>query len=95
MLWKTGIDITVTPVKKVRNGKAEIDYEANMGEGKYYPGGPKCTYMGKQVDCLTFGSESGGITGEILVEILTYFDSIDLFPRLPGGPIPMLIIDGH
>ncbi len=29
------------------------------------------------------------------MKILTYFDSIDLFPRVPGGPIPMLIVDGH
>ncbi len=47
------------------------------------------------VDCLVFTSESGRITGEILVEILTYFDSIDLFPRVSGGPIPLLIVDGH
>jgi hypothetical protein len=56
---------------------------------------PKCKYNGKVVDCLTYTSESGGITGEILVEILTYFNSIDLFPRVPGGPVPVLIVDGH
>ena len=27
--------------------------------------------------------------------MLSYFDLIDLFPRHPGGPIPMLIVDGH
>ena len=48
--------------------------------------------MGQTVDCLTFGSEGGGISGQILVEILEYFDSIDLFPRAPGGPIPMMIL---
>ncbi len=30
-----------------------------------------------------------------MVEILTYFGSIDLFPHVPGGPILMLIVDGH
>ncbi len=69
--------------------------EHNFGEGKYYPGGPTCKYNGKVVDCLVFTSESGGITGEILVEILTYFDSIDLSLHVPGGPIPLLIVDGH
>ncbi len=73
----------------------EIDLELNFGEGKYYPGGTTCKYNGKVVDCLTFTSESGGITGEILVKILTHFDSIDLFPRVPGGPILVLIVDGH
>jgi hypothetical protein len=73
----------------------ELDLELNFGEGKYYPGGPTCKYNGKVVDCLAYTSESGGITGEIMVEILTYFDSIDLFPRVPGGTIPMLIVDRH
>ena len=47
------------------------------------------------VDYLAYTSKSGGITGEILVKILPYFDSINLFPRVPGGPIPMLIVDGR
>ncbi len=69
--------------------------EVNFGEGKYYPGGPTCKYDGKVVDCLAYTSKSSGISGEILVEILTYFDSIDLFPHVPGRPIPMLIVDEH
>jgi len=73
----------------------EFHLELNFGEGKYYPGGPKCKYNGKVVDCLTYTSKCGGIAGEILVEILTYFNSIDLFPHVPGGPIPVLIVDGH
>ena len=52
-------------------------------------------YNGKQVDCLTFLSKSGSITGKILVEILEYFDKFDLFLRTPNGPIPMLVVDGH
>ncbi len=32
---------------------------------------------------------------KILVKILTCFDSIELFPHVPGGPIPFLIVDGH
>ena len=91
--WRTGVDHSVTPIL-TEDGK-EFDLELNFGEGKYYPGGPTCKYNGKVVDCLTFTSESGGITGEILVEILTYFNSIDLFPRVPGRPIPVLIVDGH
>ena len=90
---RTGVDLTVTPIL-TEDGK-ELDLELNFGEGKYYPGGPTCKYNGKVVDCLAYTSESGGITGEIMVEILTYFDSIDLFPRVPGGTIPMLIVDRH
>jgi hypothetical protein len=91
--WRTGIDYEVSPVL-TGDGK-EIDWQLNLGEGKYYPGGPKCMYNGKVVDCLTYASESGGITGDILIEILKYFDESDVFPRIPGGAIPVLIVDGH
>jgi hypothetical protein len=91
--WRTGVDLTVIPIL-TEDGK-ELDLELNFGEGKYYAGGPRCKCNGKVVDCLAYTSKSGGITREILVEILTYFDSIDLFPCVPGGPIPMLIVDGH
>ena len=76
------------------NGE-EIDVEMNLGKGKYYPGGLTSTFNGKTVDCLTYVFQSIGITGDILVDILTYFDQIELFPRVEGGPIPVLIVDGH
>ncbi len=90
--WTTGIDQSVLPVLSYEK---DLVLELNIGEGKYYPGGPKCKYHGKTVDCLTFASESGGITGKILVKVLEYFDGIDLFPCINDGPIPMLIVDGH
>ena len=47
------------------------------------------------VGCLVFANENCGISGSILVTILEHFDGIDLFPWLPGGAIPMLIVDGN
>jgi hypothetical protein len=91
--WRTGVDYSITPILSASG--EEIDVEMNVGKGKYYPGGPTCQYNGKTVDCLTFVSESGGITGDILVAILTYFDAMELFPRSPEGPTPCLIVDGH
>jgi hypothetical protein len=73
----------------------EINIELNIGEGKYYPGGPKCKYNSKVVDCQCYVSESGGITGDILVEILRYFDEIQLFPSEENGPTPVLVVGGH
>jgi hypothetical protein len=88
--WRTRVDFRITPIL-TEDGK-EIDIVLNFGDGT---GGPSCIYNGKIVDCLTYISESGGITGNILVDILTYFDQIDLFPHVEGGPIPVLIVDGH
>ena len=48
---------------------------------------------GKDVDCLAFAMESGGIT--VLVDILTNFNLIDLFPRVVGIQIPVLVAIGH
>ena len=73
--WRTGVHLTVALILTADGNK--IDMDINFGEGKSYPGGPTCKYNGKVVDCLTFISESGGITGNILVDILTYFDQID------------------
>ena len=93
-MWKTGIDITVE--NPVRDENGTLDFTLNMGEEvQYLPKGPKCNYNDKEVTCLTFESKSGGITGKILVQMLEHFDKINLFPREPGGPIPMLVLDGH
>ena len=90
--WRTGIDYTVEPVK---DADGNIIFEANLGEGKFYPGGPTCNYLGKEVPCLVYVSESGGINADILVDILSEFDKMALFPRTEGGPIPFLLIDGQ
>ena len=90
--WRTGIDHSVDPTCQADD---EIAYKENVGEGKDYPGGSTCKYNGKVVDCLVFANESCGISGSILVPIFEHFYETGLFPRLPGGAIPMLIGDGH
>ncbi len=90
--WGMGIDIKVD---LVRDLKGDIDVIASSGPGKYYPGGPQCVFNGKTIHCLTYCSESGGITTKILIKILKYFDTNNVFPRYPGGPIPFLLVNGH
>ena len=68
---------------------------ANSGSGKRFPGGPKCYFQGKEVPAFICCSPKGGITSELLKEILERMDSFDLFPRIPGGPLPFLLLDGH
>jgi hypothetical protein len=60
----------------------------NIGESKYFPEGPQCKYRGKEVDSRTFTSESGGITGTVLVNVLEYLDALQLFNRylVEGNP---------
>ena len=77
MTRKKGIDTTVE--NPIQNEKGEIDLELNIGESQYYPEGPQCKYRGKEVDCRAFTSESGGITGAVLVNILEYLDALKLY----------------
>ena len=67
MQWRMGIDPSVTPIC---GSDGKIDVESNIGEGQFHPGGPKCKYNGKEVECLAYATESSGITGNILVENL-------------------------
>jgi hypothetical protein len=91
--WLYGIDFEVDPVL---DDDGEIVFtDVNIGEGKFYPGGPTCNFRGKKVPCMAFVLESGGITAEILVDVLKNFDELDLFPRTENGPTPFLLVDGH
>ena len=89
--WISGIDITVDPTTAATN-VAWI--EANSGCGKYLPSGPVCTTNGKEVPCYTAASAHGGITSEILTDILRHVDGLELFPR-EDGIQPFLLLDGH
>jgi hypothetical protein len=91
--WQSGINISIRPVRDDA-GNIKQD-ESNFGAGKYFPGGPTCTYLGKEIPCATYITESGGINSDILVDVLRTLDELDVFPRYPGGPVPVLIIDGH
>jgi hypothetical protein len=91
--WASGIDIQLEPTRG-ENGKIRTD-ESNFGKGKYFPNGPTCSFRGKEIPTLTYITESGGVNGDILVSVLQTLDALDVFPRVPGGPVPFLIIDGH
>jgi hypothetical protein len=55
-MWAIGVDYSIKPVMDTIG---EIDMPGvNVGNGKYFPGGPKCMFNGKEVPCLTFVSKS-------------------------------------
>jgi len=86
--WKLGFD----PFAKCIGG--ENDIHLNIGEGKVYPQGPNCTFNGKNVPCFCCSSESGSITGELLIQMLQSMDALQLFDRSTGLN-PFLLLDGH
>ena len=88
---EAGIDISVTPTGD--NTKPEFILN-NSGPGKYYPGGPECTFKGKKVPAFIRWHESASITTQILVEALTTLDSYQLFHRT-NTVKPFLMLDGH
>jgi hypothetical protein len=92
--WATGIDIMVTPHFD-EEGEIDLTDEVNFGTGKYFPSGPTCLFRGKNVPCLPLSSPSGSITGELLVAILSYLDSLKIYERQEGDPVPFLVVDGH
>ena len=91
MQWQHGHDKTKA---LIRDDDGTVLFEANTGEGKAYPFGPTCKFNGEVIPCLVYASKSGGITAEILVEVLTELDLREVFPRVEGA-ISVLLIDVH
>ena len=80
------------------HGTQSVSKNENMTRQTFHRGRrrtPKCVYNRKEIECLTFASPSGGITGEILVKVLSYLDEAGILPSAQGGPTPCLIVDGH
>ena len=69
-----GIDIRTA---KGPNGDTMED---NFGLGQRYPGGPTCIFRRKLVPCFVCVSEKGGITSELLKQMLQRMDQLNLFP---------------
>ena len=66
-----------------------------MDLGNTSPEGLPAYLEGKDTVCnVTYVSESGGITADILVHGITILDELDVFPR-GSGITPFLLLDGH
>ena len=90
--WKWGIDITKSANK---DGKCNAElFENNCGEEKIISGGPMCTFKGKEIPCFVGSSKKASITSQMLADILTYMDELELFDRSTGRK-PFLLVDGH
>ena len=88
---ETGMDVFAPEEGDVRD---EDFFKKNSGANKKFPGGPTCTFQGKQIPCLTRWSPKGSITAEILIDILSTLDHYGVFERSQGQK-PFLLLDGH
>lgn len=81
--------------------RADIPYdtnstlEDNAGPGKALPGLPTCTFRGKEVPALLAVTPKGSMTSEILMSALKKLDDLGIYERIPDGPTPMCVFDGH
>ena len=48
----------------------------------------------KKIPCATFVLEGGGITAEILVQILIIVNKLEVFSRV-DDKVPFILLDGH
>ena len=65
----------------------------NVGSGKYHPDGPSCTYKGKILPCLVKFSEEGGISGNILTNVLSNSGDLKLYYNdMENVIIPTLLV---
>jgi hypothetical protein len=93
--WIHGINLFVDGPD---NEELELDVntmDGHFGPGKYFPFGPVGLVGRVEVPTFVTGSPHGGVTTEILVQILEYLDTLKVFPRDIGAPSPFLIVDGH
>ena len=66
-----------------------------IGAGTPFPGAPKTTYRGVDMEAYITCNESGSMTGEILAGVLQKIDEYGVFERTENGPRPLLLVDGH
>jgi hypothetical protein len=92
--WKFGIDVTATTGVDITVDDGEF-LDGQVGTGKLMPQGPTCHVNGVDIPCYDTHSPHGGITSQILADVLGFLDSLEVFPRGNGLPDPMLLLDGH
>ena len=92
-LVETGLDI-FAPAPTV-NEEGEVSIADHFGEGKAFPGGPVCEFRGNKIPTLVQWSEHGGITGDILTNILVKMDDCGAIDRTDDSVKPFLLVDAH
>ena len=67
----------------------------NMKSSRIFPGGPTCYVGDKVIPPFVTCTPSGGITSQILANMMGWLDQHLQLPRNDGGPTPCILLDGH
>ena len=71
-------------------------FNEHFGKDNLLPGGPTCTFKGKEVPAFVTFTESGGIDGPTLTAIFRCLDALGLYSEdRDNGLIPFALLDGH
>ena len=70
--------------------------KTNHGPGKRFPGGPTCEFRGKVIPAFVTFSDSGGVTSQILKDVLKHIDKCGVYRRGDTDNFePTIQLDGH
>ena len=75
--------------------KDDDAFNQNMTTSHMFPGGPTCYVGDKVIPPFVTCSPSGGITSQILADMMKWLDRHLQLPRIEGGPTPCILLDDH
>ena len=80
----------------IKEGDEVKFFRDNRGKGSIFPQGPVCHFKGKTIPSFVAFSESGGMDGKILTDVLRHLDKLEVFhDDRKEGYTPFLLLDGH
>jgi hypothetical protein len=68
--------------------------EPNIGPGSLFPGGPTCTFWGKQIPCYVTATPHGGVDAEVLTDMLHTMDRLGIY-ECWDDLCPFVLLDGY
>jgi hypothetical protein len=93
-LYKDAEDVSSDEMKVLYDKIAAMKDEHSNGVDKMFRFGPTCTFNGSQVPTFGTCSKNGSITSQLLTNMLSKMDDLELFDQ-SSGVNPFLLCDEH
>jgi hypothetical protein len=87
-------DVSSNDMKVLEDEIEHMKDEHTNGVYRIFPFGPTCSFNGSKVPTFVTCSKNGSITSQLLTNMLSKMDDLDLFDRTDGVN-PFLLCDGH